>query len=57
MVQDRGLNAVSFQDLADAVGLRKPSVFHHFKNKEELYASLSLRILQYLLIRLEHVDR
>ena len=36
MVQDRGLNAVSFQDLADAVGLRKPSVFHHFRNKEEL---------------------
>ena len=40
MVQDRGLNAVSFQDLADAVGLRKPSVFHHFKNKEELTLAL-----------------
>jgi TetR/AcrR family transcriptional repressor of nem operon len=40
MVQDRGLNAVSFQDLADAVGLRKPSVFHHFRNKEELTLAL-----------------
>jgi TetR/AcrR family transcriptional repressor of nem operon len=40
MVQDRGLNAVSFQDLADAVGLRKPSVFHHFKNKEQLTLAL-----------------
>jgi AcrR family transcriptional regulator len=28
----------------------------YFKNKEELYASLSLRILQYLLIRVEHVN-
>lgn len=40
MVQDRGLNAVSFQDLADAVGLRKASVFHHFKNKEALARAL-----------------
>ena len=28
----------------------------YFKNKDELYASLSLRILQYLLIRLQHVN-
>lgn len=40
MVQDRGLNAVSFQHLADTVGLSKPSVFHHFRNKEELSRSL-----------------
>ena len=40
LVQDRGLNAVSFQDLADAVGLRKPSVFHHFPNKEVLARAL-----------------
>ena len=40
MVQDRGLNAVSFQDLADAVGLRKPSIFHHIRNKEELTLAL-----------------
>ena len=40
MVQGRGLNAVSFQDLADAVGLKKPSVFHHFPTKEALAQSL-----------------
>ncbi len=40
MVQDRGLNAVSFQDLADAVGLRKASVFHHIRNKEALARAL-----------------
>ena len=36
LVQSRGLNAVTFQDIADAVNLRKPSLFHHVKNKEEL---------------------
>lgn len=36
LVQSRGLSGVTFQDVADAVGLRKPSLFHHIKNKEEL---------------------
>ncbi|MGB0715350.1 MAG: TetR/AcrR family transcriptional regulator [Phycisphaerae bacterium] len=40
MTQDRGLEAVTFQELADAVGLRKPSVFHHIKNKDELALAL-----------------
>lgn len=40
LVQDRGLNAVSFQDLANAVGLKKPSVFHHFPSKDALAQSL-----------------
>ena len=40
LVQSRGLNGVTFQDLADAVGLRKPSVFHHIRNKEELACAL-----------------
>lgn len=40
MVQDRGLGSVTFQELADAVGLRKPSVFHHIRNKEELALAL-----------------
>ncbi|MCA9143293.1 MAG: TetR/AcrR family transcriptional regulator [Planctomycetaceae bacterium] len=40
MVQDRGLNAVSFQDLANAVELRKASIFHHFPNKEALARAL-----------------
>lgn len=40
LVQKRGLNGVTFQELADAVGLRKPSVFHHIKNREELALAL-----------------
>lgn len=40
MVQKRGLDAVSFQDLANAVGLSKASVFHHFKSREVLAQAL-----------------
>jgi len=40
LVQERGLSSVTFQELADAVGLRKPSVFHHIPNKEALAIAL-----------------
>jgi len=30
LIQRRGLNAMSFKDLGDAVGIRKSSVHHHF---------------------------
>ena len=40
LVQDRGLSAVSFQDLANEVGLRKASIFHHFQNKEAIALAL-----------------
>lgn len=40
LVEKRGLNAVSFQDLADATGLKKPSLFHYFRNKDVLALAL-----------------
>lgn len=46
MVQDRGLNAVSFRDLAEAVGLSKATIFHHFENKEALTRALIERCSQ-----------
>ncbi len=36
LLQERGYQFFSFQDLADSVGIRKASVHHYFKTKEEL---------------------
>ncbi len=36
LLQERGYQFFSFQDLADSVGIRKASVHHYFKSKEEL---------------------
>jgi TetR/AcrR family transcriptional repressor of nem operon len=36
LAQTRGLNAFSFQDLADGIGIRTASVHHHFPSKEDL---------------------
>jgi len=35
-IRRRGYSAFSYADLADAVGIRKPSIHHHFPTKEEL---------------------
>lgn len=40
LIQRRGLNAMSFQDLSDAVGIRKASVHHHFASKADLVHAL-----------------
>jgi TetR/AcrR family transcriptional regulator, transcriptional repressor for nem operon len=43
LIQRRGLNAMSFQDLSDAVGIRKASVHHHFASKTEMVNALLVR--------------
>ena len=53
----KGFNSTTMEDIAKKAELSPATIYLYFKNKEELYASLSLRILQYLLIRLEHVNR
>ncbi|HZR82600.1 MAG TPA: TetR/AcrR family transcriptional regulator [Candidatus Binatia bacterium] len=41
----RGYAGVGLRELAEVVGLGKSSLFHHFKNKPELYAAVAARIL------------
>jgi TetR/AcrR family transcriptional repressor of nem operon len=43
LVQRRGLNAMSFQDLSNSVGIRKASVHHHFANKSDMVSALLTR--------------
>ncbi len=53
---DKGFNRSTMEDIAKEAELSPGTLYLYFKNKDELYASLSLRILQYLIIRLEHVN-
>jgi AcrR family transcriptional regulator len=53
---DKGFSKATMEDIAKEAELSPGTLYLYFKNKDELYASLSLRILQYLMIRLEHVS-
>lgn len=53
---EKGFNRATMEDIAKEAELSPGTLYLYFKNKDELYASLSLRILQYLIIRLEHVN-
>jgi len=48
----RGYAGVGLREVAEVVGLGKSSLFHHFKNKPQLYAAVCARILRQIEERL-----
>ncbi|MCE2028340.1 TetR/AcrR family transcriptional regulator [Sessilibacter corallicola] len=40
LIQTRGYSAISFDDIARRVGIKKPSIVHHFSNKAALVAAV-----------------
>ena len=54
---EKDFNKATMEDIAKEAELSPGTLYLYFKNKEELYASLSLRILQYLHIRVTHVNK
>ena len=54
---EKGFSKTTMEDIAREAELSPGTLYLYFKNKDELYASLSLRILQYLNIRLEDVTK
>ncbi|MGE0086166.1 MAG: TetR/AcrR family transcriptional regulator [Desulfococcaceae bacterium] len=51
----KGFSRATMEDIAKEAELSPGTLYLYFKNKDELFSSLSIRILQYLNIRLEHV--
>ncbi len=52
----KGFNQAVINDVAREAELSIGTIYSYFKNKEELYVTLSLRILQYLNMRVAHVN-
>jgi len=54
---EKGFSKTTMEDIAKEAELSPGTLYLYFKNKDELYASLSLRILQYMNIRLKDVKK
>lgn len=49
LIQRVGANAMSYQDISQAVGIRKASIHYHFPTKDDLLAALLSRYNDYFL--------
>jgi TetR/AcrR family transcriptional repressor of nem operon len=55
LIQTKGYNAISFVDIANIVGIKKPSIIHHFSSKAVLGAAVVRRYSENFLAQLEAV--
>ena len=51
----KGLKKTTIKDIAEEAELSPGAIYLYYKNKEELYASLSIKPLRYLDVRLSDV--
>jgi len=54
---ENGYSATSLGDVADRVGIRPPSLYNHFRNKEALYEAVLERLLTAFSAPLEELGR
>lgn len=53
IIQLRGYGAMSLEDVAQGVGIRKPSIMHHFRSKAQLATSVVKRYRAYFTTTLD----
>jgi len=56
LIQTRSFHGFSFQDIADRVGIQKPSLYHYFDSKEALALAVLERSADWVRTQLAKVD-
>ena len=56
LIQTGGFSAMSFQDIASEVGIRKPSIIHHFPTKAELGVAIIRRYRDTFTAQLQQIS-
>jgi len=57
LIQTRGYNAFSYQDISDALGIRKASIHYHFESKTDLAVAVIERYAGNFAAALETIER
>lgn len=52
----KGFSRATMEDIAHEAELSPGTLYLYFKSKDELYVSLSIRLLQFMQLRIDHVD-
>jgi TetR/AcrR family transcriptional regulator, transcriptional repressor for nem operon len=56
LVQQHGYNGFSYDDIASVIGIKKPSIHHHFATKAELVATVAQRYTDRFGAELKRID-
>lgn len=56
LVQHVGFNGFSYEDISQKVGIRKPSIHHHFQTKVELVVVMTQRYIHRFQMQLEEIE-
>ena len=57
LIVNGGYNGFSYADIAEAVGIRKPSIHHHFPSKADLVRTLVARYREEVEAGIAHLER
>lgn len=57
LIQQYGYNGFSYDDIARQVGIKKPSIHHHFQAKSNLVAVVALRYTEHFTQHLQTIER
>jgi TetR/AcrR family transcriptional repressor of nem operon len=56
LIQTRSFHGFSFQDIADEVGIRKASLYHHFDSKDDVAVAMLARAEDWVSAQLEKAE-
>lgn len=51
LIQERGYHSNSMEEIAESVGLRKPTLYHYFKSKDEILFEIHNEMIDLILAR------
>ena len=57
LIQRRGYNGFSYDDVAKLIGIKKPSIHHHFATKGDLVATVAQRYTHRFAQQLSQIER